>query len=39
VSLDRPTPLLYDATMAVAESWRDKDGLTELLRGLANAPG
>jgi death-on-curing protein len=39
VSLEQPTPLLYDATMAVAEGRLDKDGLAGLLRELANAPG
>jgi death on curing protein len=32
----RPTPLLYDATMAVAEGRLDKNGLALLLRDLAN---
>ncbi len=37
VSIDRPTPLLYDATIAVAEGRLDKKGLAERCRSLANA--
>jgi len=35
VSLAAPSPLLYDATMAVAEGRLDKPGVAELFRRLA----
>jgi len=35
ITLEDPTPLLYDATMGVAEGKLDKDGLAMLLRQLA----
>ncbi len=34
-----PSALLYDTTMAVAEGRLDKDGLAEVLRGLASTSG
>ena len=36
VSIEDPTPLLYEATMAVAEGRLDKKGLATLLRKVAN---
>ena len=36
VSIEDPTPLVYEATMAVAEGRLDKNGLATLLRELGN---
>jgi death-on-curing protein len=36
VSIEDPTPLLYEATMAVAEGRLDEVGLATLLRDLSN---
>ncbi len=38
-AIDRSTPLLYDATMAVAEGRLDKGDLADLLRRLAEGSG
>ncbi|HEV3168336.1 MAG TPA: type II toxin-antitoxin system death-on-curing family toxin [Isosphaeraceae bacterium] len=38
VTIDQPNPLLYDATMSVAEGRLDKSGLEALLRQIATSP-
>lgn len=34
IAIEQPLPVLYDATMSVAEGTLDKNGLAELLRRL-----